>query len=195
MNRLIAFTIILVFSFTHSFSQSSSPEENAKNHIQSLKKGMLLVRLHGNQKKIAALKEVGFHLHAITADDEQRDRNKKIIQAFHKHYKFSKVYFFYANNTKEVTAGEFENVLFEDTLFELKTFDLSKEDTYILDSRHAYFEDKKKGKNGYLILQLDLQPLSKPFPYRVKGKTLFARRTLDQMVILLNEKFTAFYES
>jgi len=195
MNKFVLFYFFLIIITSPVSSQTTESKEAAKQHIHALKSGVLLVRLYGNQRKIEALKKVGFNLHANNADAEHKKRNKKIIKAFDQHYNFSQVYFFYLSNSKEITKGNFENILFSDTLFkvnEIKTFDSA---VYVLNSRYAYYKVKKKLKNGYTILKQNLQRVEKPFPFYIKEKTLFSRRSTDKMVQLLNKQLTDYYNT
>lgn len=88
----------------------------AHNEINDLHEGTLLVRLKTAENTIAAYEKTGLHSKADDTRLAQLEDNRQTIKAFRKHYKFSKVAFFYSTDSKKIKNQQFEGVFLNDSL-------------------------------------------------------------------------------
>jgi hypothetical protein len=88
----------------------------AKWQINQLKNGALAVRLHTNQKLIEGLRKMGKADLAAQKEYETMAINKNIILAFTKYYKFSKVYFFFSQDSDSLLNGKRKGIFVDSNL-------------------------------------------------------------------------------
>jgi len=96
---LLPFLLLSTFCL---FGQHPVSTIGKKAHLDMLREGVLLVRLSGQEKKIAAMIERGQKTNAENLKKEQEDKNAKIVKAFQTHYNFCTVYFIKPQDTKAV---------------------------------------------------------------------------------------------
>jgi hypothetical protein len=135
MARLLnRFFLFLNFSALISFSQNSidppadykSRDEfkhfNKRRHdvsrwqINQLKDGALVVRLHNNRYLAEQLKKRGQTDLAVQKEHEAFAINKNIVRAFQKYYTFSKVYFFYSEQSDTLQKGARSGIFLDTNL-------------------------------------------------------------------------------
>ncbi len=87
-------------------------KELAAHHICALKSGALLVRIHSISKVSQALRREGKELKANEFAEARNRRNRKIQEAFDKHWDFCPVYFFEAESSRDVREERLQNVFF-----------------------------------------------------------------------------------
>ena len=88
-------------------------KEQALEHITNLKESVLLVRLFKNKTKVDALIKAGKKQAAEDLMKEVNARNQSIITAFKQYYKYSKVYFFYSDQSREIINGKYNGVVMD----------------------------------------------------------------------------------
>jgi hypothetical protein len=165
----------------------------AVGHINALDSGVLLVRLNTYSRKVAALKNNGYEAKANHLVAEQQKKHKKIVAAFQGQYKFSDVYYFYAENSGKVKSGEFEGVVLDASLANVD-LPLNGRQVYVLDSERASLTDMSTDQIGFMIITSQLESLDDPFPAVVRKRvgTKIAERTYDEMVMTLQSELVVY---
>jgi hypothetical protein len=106
----------------------------AKWQINQLKKGALMVRLRTNQKTIDMLLKAGNADMATQKKNETFIVNKNIVRAYTTLYTFSKVYFFYSNNSDTLSKGA-RTGIFLDTNLNIDPKIVYNENYYLIAER------------------------------------------------------------
>ncbi len=96
---------------TEVFSDLSSAKDTSdrlisRAQILLLKKGAIVVRLKTNERSLEQYRKAGKNEIADRIESENLNRNKLIMTAFKSHFRFCKVYFIYAKNTKQFLEGK-----------------------------------------------------------------------------------------
>lgn len=194
MNKKILFLGLLAFVL----SSFSGPEEDrvAYNHIQNLKKGVLLVRLHTQDALIAKMKFYHQDVARKKKIEEIYQNNKSAFAAFSAAYKFSEIRFFFGRDSKKVRENDFSNIFINADL-EMDTNITVPENmpVYVLDVGDIFFPNMSGHQEGVVVMNTNMEPLTKPFPYYVRkrsGMAIIKRTDLD-LAVILNDKLTAYY--
>lgn len=88
----------------------------AKWQINQLKNGALVVRLHSSKTLIESLKKMGKADLATQKEYETYAFNKNVVKAFKSCYTFSKVYFFFGDNTDTLLNGARSGIFLDTNL-------------------------------------------------------------------------------
>ncbi|MBM3404237.1 MAG: PorT family protein [Bacteroidetes bacterium] len=114
------FQLTLNISLNHKAKQVISyrkiRKHAAREQIQSLKSGTLLVRLKTSATRINAMEKIGKTAQAEQIRMEQDLENKKIISAFQKHFDFCKVLFFYSPHSRDVKEKRVDGIFLDGKL-------------------------------------------------------------------------------
>ena len=211
MNRLITFTLIFLFCTT-GFSQKLFKKDPlntkeylellAREQINQLQNGSLLVRLMSKNESIKALRKAGNNRMANTIEKEQNYLNLAIIDAFRNNFDFCNVYFFYSEYSQNIRNKEFDKVVFlNNNLKPDKTIKYNNE--YFLTGEYGFIEqDKVKYQGGSnmsfeaLIIKDDqFKQLRRPFPYYLRTfATLPIKRKPKKVVRKMNNKLKKYLE-
>lgn len=107
------------------------PSVLAAQQIETLKDGVLLIRLQNQQNTINALKKVKRFKEAEKAEYRQKELNLEYVKAFRSHFNFCKVYFFYSNHSQKIIDKKYDDVIFlNDSLIEDPTIKISSENIF-----------------------------------------------------------------
>jgi hypothetical protein len=145
--------LLLVFITTSlsSIAQNVPPSNfqmliESSDNIYKLYKGVLLVRLKSNQRKINALKKYGYEEQAKAVMFEQESKNKEIIHSFKNEFYFCDTYFFYSENSNSVRDKDFSTPIFLNENLEIdSTIELSSNEFLI-----AEFGNVKQDETPYV---------------------------------------------
>src|SRR5690606_30669494 len=91
-------------------------ETLAKNHVENLKNGVLLVRLRTLESAIEKLETAGNDQMAATLKRRQDADNKRLVAAFQQHFTFCPVYFFFSSSSEAIEAGNFKGAFVNENL-------------------------------------------------------------------------------
>ena len=228
---ILTFTTIIIISSSTAFSQVKSPSdlqrlnpfEISKYYINSLKKGVLLVRLFTKQKKIDALAKYNRNEEANAVKAKQDKINKSIIKAFKENFAFCPTYFFFSHDSKYILNNQLDSIKFLDSNLNIDQNIEVKNPHYLIAEFSKIQEDTSKnqgdyyyvrGENGVerrvkysggtnmdfgalIIRSPQLIQLSGPFPYyarTLQSLPLF-RRSHRKVVIDMNSKLNGFFEA
>ncbi len=75
-------------------------------YINLLKNGALIVKIKSKDKRIQKYRDLGQEKVAKRLEKEVEQETKQIIDAFNKHYDFSKVYFMHSRDSKKLINGD-----------------------------------------------------------------------------------------
>lgn len=191
--------------------------------VRNYNEGVLLVRLRSNANKINALKKYRGEAEARQEQFKQDAINKEIIQNFNQFYTFSKVYFFYSENSKYILNKEFDKVSFVDENLNVdKSIKLSSDEQFLIaefsSNKHkagvhrsgSYMKKDETGVrmvdtywgapairfSALIIMNDRFEQLSKPVPRYVRTyeSIPIIRRSKQAVVKRLVEKITQFMD-
>ena len=167
---------------------------DAANAIQNLKKGVLLVCLHSDTKRIAALKEKGFSDKAEKIAHENDSINEIIMETFSRLYDFSSFYFFDSKDLVEIKSGNFEGKIFDSKGVSVQIPNDTSH-TFILETRYVMLGDMGSSQLGLAVCNHKREQLQGPFPYYVRKREAlgFQRRDHPEMIHLLDEKLEDYH--
>lgn len=192
-------------------AESARPKklrQQARVNLKRLHEGTLLVRLKTEEKKIAALESKGKTELAERTRSLRREQNLRIVDAFQKHYTFSKVVFFFNTDSRKVLEHQWEGIFLDNNLerdpsirfdttqgFYIGEIDVLEADT----AKHAdmpYWDpNTKKMEHTYygspsdfsrcalVIRDRNFIQLRRPFPYYVSCES---EQTSDMVVRTIN---------
>ncbi len=187
--------------------------------INSLKEGVLLVRLSYRENSIEKLRELGQTERAEKYEKEIAQKNQSIIDAFKLNFRFAPVYFFSAQHSDLVRGHHFDklpiidksqNAVDLDQLagssflvaeFTTLSKDTAKYKDYKLASDYhptgtTYYSNSNNGISALVIKSDQFIQLDSPFPYYVrsfKGMPFGLNRTDEETVIRMERKLREFY--
>ncbi len=101
---VLSFFLTMIFGIS-AYSQTES-SYNSDQHITRLEKGVLLVKLNTQSKKLNYLQKFGQNKKIEKLKKEIEKEHSQIRSAFKKYYSFSKVFFFYSDNAKEIIEDQ-----------------------------------------------------------------------------------------
>ena len=118
--KKIVFFLVFLFPLICFFQNVSAKKvknrklikQTARQQINQLKEGAILVRLMTKKNSILALRYSGREEQADRIECEQIEFNKRVICAFKKNFSFCKVYFFFNDNSLIVKDKKFNNIFF-----------------------------------------------------------------------------------
>lgn len=167
--------------------------------INQLKNGALVVRLHNNKTLVDGLKKMGKADLAAQKELEMMAVNKNILMAFTRYYKFSKVYFFFSNNSDTLLKGARSGIFLDTNLIvdpniEMKeTFYLLAEHDDVYNSSIGFVpEDTAKltketgnpSKEAAMVIKNKYgHQLKDPFPFYVLSKSMEAGTPVTNVMV------------
>ena len=192
MHSLFQYTLFSILMFSLSLSNLTAQsaraaqearEERARQAINKLKNGYLLVRLPSKHNKLSELERLSksMELDAATKkklrqryDETIADRdafNKNMMAAFNEHYQFSEVFFFYDTSSLAIKSGQLGKVFLDEAL--QPTIDLPEPDKSFLVLRSGTTDPSvTSGIEAMVVMDAHFVDLERPFPYYIKLKSL-----------------------
>lgn len=194
--------VFVSFAFILTGLQAQMTPEKA---IKDLKKGVLIVRLKSDFKKIEAMKQRNMTV-LMNQTVEKRDTDNRLwMEAFEKHYEFSEILFSYDTLGRTALKNGSTNCFLNS--------DFETDPSLSLDDRPflmLYWGSKGDNSglspDGLVFRDSDFQVLKKPFPNFVKIsnfnsnfnkliKTSNAKRVnMERVVKKINKRLSGFYE-
>ena len=191
------FIIFLVLLIPLSVLSQYEAKPIAYKHIQNLKNGVVLVRMHTDDAIVAQMKKMHENKSLKAKLKEIEDRNKEIYAAFKSGYTFTPVYFFYGRDSKKVMDKNYANIFIGDELKIDSSIVLpANKPVYIVDVGDIYFEAFGGHFDGMIVMDHTISPLTRPFPYYVRRRSgmVILKRTYLEMVLILQTKLEDFYK-
>lgn len=211
--------IFFVFTTLHAQETVMSKEEQkarAKQEIQNLQTGKLIVRLESNAKKIQKLRDIlkskGLNQKEKKNLQKRLDetiaytnrQNTLFIQAFQEFYNFSDILFTYDLHSEELLEGQQKGYFLDKDLKIDNSLSLGNGKFLTVRFGNADYASSN-GAQGMIITDQKLKDLNRPFPYAVReGGFLYvfdkifdkdeaAIRNIPRMVQRLNSNLKTFY--
>lgn len=178
--------MLLLLTFASPAQKQKEP--GAKEQINLLKNGALFIRLKTSENLINAFIAKGKTEDAEKVKLEQLNKNKEIAKAFAEHFTFCKVYFFYSNNSKKVSQGNYQGCLMN-AMLEIDT-------TYTgYDYLIGEFDESATTEiDAFIIKDKNFKQLKSPFPFMIRlNKTLVIERKKEEVAAELSQKLEEFY--
>ena len=187
MKVRLFFYLLLISSI--AFGQSDYDE--AKERLENLKNGMLLVRLQTSQKQIEAMVDKGLEEEAELLRQEQYEENKESILAFSQVFDFCPVYFFYADKSEAIRDKQLAGNIFNSDLVVLQS--VSELPDFFLTAEFAETPNLKI--DGVVIMDEQMLPLEAPFPFYQREHIILGLISLSKgsMVERLNARMHDLY--
>lgn len=190
-----------------SGSEINPEEKAARDHINRLKKGILLIRLNSNRKPIQHLKQALQNLEKnskayaekkeelITLKKRTEIRNNRVIAAFQKTFDFCNYAFFYDYQTDTILSSKWHSAAFKQKGDAGKTVS-PDQPRYILDVGESYLKRSHRSYEGMVIRDTTLHVIKPPFPAKIPNTKTFQflgiQKTPQKMVRKLQDKLQAF---
>lgn len=193
--KIIQNCLVLLALLALSFS-GNTDREVAYQHVQNLKEGVLLVRLHQQDILLAKMKHHGLDKQHKYKKAEIFEKNKASYDALSELYSFSEIAFFYGSASSKIKSLDYSGVFLGEDLQVDTSIHISQNvPVYILDVGDIYFPEMSGHQEGVVVMDSEFEPLTDPFPYYVRRRSGMAiiKRTDTDIAILLHNKLTNFY--
>lgn len=167
--------------------------------IRDLKKGVLIVRLKSDIKKMEAMKKRNMNQLVEETKTKRDNENGLWMEAFAREYKFSEVLFTYDTLRRTALESGCENCFLNDN-FEIDPNISLKDRPFLM----LYWNNSQRvGSEGLMFRDPDFQVMKRPFPYLIKTSSIgeLMRRSSDKQVNFervirkMNKKLLRFYEN
>jgi len=187
------FLILLFVLPLFGFSQDNL-DKTPKQHINMLKEGKLLVRLHDKSNSIKILLEKGMVKRAEYVKKKQDILNLEIMKSF-TNFKFCDVHFFYSNDSKFIKEGNYNKVkLYSFDSEGLKTNGINLDANFLVADFGEMSGKNKMGMKAMYIMDNKLNQLSRPFPFYVRfHPTPIQNLSHAKVVKRMDKKLKKFY--
>ena len=208
-------SILIIAIFLLCVNTISAQRFDARKQVIDLKKGVLLVRLSTREKPVEDLKNRGKISAAEQIRSEQEQKNKLIVQAFNKYFKFCDYRFFYSQYSSEILNKNFKFYVFDKDLKPDVNFSLENRNFYIAEFGILQADTNKISRDSKIFYDKDFSAEEKavyttntpnkifalkildnknyqlryPFPYYVAGFNT------NRAVKRMNSKLSSFYNS
>jgi len=177
-------------------TNDSEAKRIAVEQIKHLNGSVLLVRLKTGKSTIDAMQKAGKTKMAANRQKQVDEENKRIIKAFKDEFDFCPMYFFYSDDSRLLKDKNFESIVYVN--------DSAQKDKNISPQFSRFFvaEFGSVGPNegaifdmqGLIIMNDELVPLQKPFPFFVKKSSLRnSKKSIFIAVNKMNRNLWAFY--
>ncbi|NNC82931.1 MAG: hypothetical protein HKN79_05075 [Flavobacteriales bacterium] len=194
----------------------------AKDQIQKLKNGALLVRLPTKRPSIDAMREKGLNKQADALQSKVFAQNLDIVESFRSQFDFCPVYFFYSHDSKYVRELQLDSVLFlNDDLEEDESIKVVEDDYFtaeftllapkqykvknIPDSQEKNSNYRNEAKyygganmrfHALIIKDEEFTQLDNPFPYYTRTlNSFFIKRKMADVVSIMNGKLYRYHSN
>lgn len=181
INRL-ALVVITLFFIGGSSIAAQNAETKAKEMLQQLKNGALIIRIPSNQNKIKALTELA---NKAEASEVERERAASLLEStqnetaaasviiqttFANFFKFTQCYFMFDKDTDQLSKGERQGYLLDEQLQYSSTITLDVDHFFVLDIGYT---DPANSARSYALIIKDqgFKELTAPFPYAQRINT------------------------
>ncbi|MEY4905065.1 MAG: hypothetical protein RLZZ292_2880 [Bacteroidota bacterium] len=160
------YNLLLTFFFFLSFSFSLSAQENVKQVISDLKKGVLMVRLPTNSNKqkaiegylqdpkLTPIEQVRWEKELASTKEDTKLLTTRIVEAIAKRYTFSNYTFIYDTAVGALLKGNTKGLFFDKNLV---STNLSLENTPFFLLKYG----KMTNSTGFIVANKDNQDLDK----------------------------------
>ena len=170
--------------------------------------GAVLVRLHTRTKSLQAYEKAGYRKQANKIREKDKAYNLLLMNSFKENFDFCKVYFFFADDSKKVLAGEKsgcflnddlevdESIVFEENYFLIIEVGDSNEEYNTLKApeyrNKEFLPNRGAQTKALLVKDALLKQMPKTFPSHVMRVHKNSRLPLK--VSYMNDSFHQFYE-
>ena len=194
MNNPTPLFIILCLYFLNSCIGTRTLQNLQIDYINQLKDGFLLVRLHSVENKIIALQARGQRSEANRTKVAQKMENARIVKAFHEHFDFCPVYFFYSKESKKIKDNQLDGVVLNRQFLPVAQEQIAEKQFLIADFARIQPPADGAGLPALIVLNQQLIQLSKPFPFYIRTTMLGETDMEVNAVKELNQNLQDFWQ-
>lgn len=185
--KLYFFSGLILFSFS-CFAQNKNIE--ARNQIDLLKNGALLIRLKSGEMQAKALENGGSKAEAQAYLKKQAEQNQALMHTFRTKFTFCPLYFFYSSSSTQVQQKEFHACFLNEQLLPDSTI---APPAAFLVGEIGY--SNAQHLDGFILMDDQLVQLRPPFPWIArKFESAFKSRSDDEMILTMNKNLWEFYK-
>ncbi|MBP7274255.1 MAG: hypothetical protein KA974_10455 [Saprospiraceae bacterium] len=207
---------LLIIFFCLLLGNSINAQSNEKTPIETLKEGVLAVRLPSNNKKILAIekmlentkseKEIKRLQKLRQETIDERDRTRKyMMQYFNTDYSFSQVVFFYDTAITKLAQGHPNDIFLNENGNIDKNISVTNKQILILNYGANTDPSTSSGVSGASITDSKLKLVPAPFPnfvsitgirlgwYKLNRSTATEALIARRLAKKINQKFKDFY--
>lgn len=219
MTRALLLFLLLLFALSGLKAQLSADQrsDQAIQAISDLKKGVLIVRLESDLKKIEALADLAAkpgnspeqarRIEQMRKDliEEKRQLNTWWMQAFLEEFDFTDVLFVYDTTSRATLVDQDGKNSFLDRELAIDPARRLNERPFVMARFGTTDRDRGAGVEAMILRNSDFEDLHKPFPYYIKEtrfsyifSKLFGSKTAERdnifkMVRKLDEQLKKFW--
>lgn len=193
--RLTFLNAILVLFIVPAYSQAFNTDEQkltAKDHINRMKDGVLVIRMRDRVNQRTALAEIGDEKRTKKMEAKWAEQDQKIIDAF-RIFSFAQPAMIGTSDWEAFNKGDYSMVKnLDGTSLKIKNIDK----LYVLDPYDVALNMQDIKVIGFGIMDKHGILLEDPFPYYILKRegTFFARKDYPTMVQFLERALIGFYE-
>lgn len=191
--KLFFWALLALLISTGQPARAQEPDERARAQLKAMRNGVLLVRLPTRDLAQQALAERNRTEELAKLRQKLYEENKETLLAFRHAFDFCPVYFFYSSHSDSIRQGKLEGVVFNSELeyVEASTFEGKPIFT------GEFSQTPKLDIEAFVIMDQDMFPLEKPFPFYQRKFILFSLIELSRarMAEKLNKKLHSYYRS
>lgn len=202
--------LILTLSLQAQSGKFYGPDGAATDIIMLKEKGVLIVRLEGEQKKLEALEEIrsqssdaqrsALDLQIEEVRAERDSFNLNLIRSFRENFDFCPVYFIYDHSARDFLAGVRKGIFLNDTGNPDPGIQWTDKPFLGLRSGEAI-----NGPEGLIMTDPNFKDLPDPFPGFVQrnsigslfnwilARDIYYRKNADRMVDRLDRNLSRYY--
>ncbi len=166
---------ILPFLILPLLALPSLNAQDTLSAIEELKKGVLLVRLPSNQRKIQTMEEVLANAESASSRRQLKKRleatreetrlfNESMVAAFREKYSFSDYRFFYDYQTPALKQGNWDGIFLNENLEETPGLEPESGPFMVLGFGKTK-KDYSDGVEAMYFMDQELERMQEPFPY------------------------------
>lgn len=197
---LVYVPLILFLSPVLSGQTKNEEKAFGDSLILELKNGDLLVQLQSKSITINEYRSKGYEQIAQTIEEDQRHRNRRIIEAFRQSFRFCKVYFFFSEELEKLRSGKVNEVVFvnangikDSTITRTKRF-------YMISTYSTSGESSVKksllSTHSCFITDQSFRYLKNPFPYYfIIPKDIPKLKKIKKKIYAFNNRLQDYYYS
>ncbi len=210
--RIPLYTFIFIALGLMTMSCQTTRHQVARSHINQLKESTILVRLNTYLDRYNYFMDNGQEAAAKDLKKQLEFHHKEMIRAFNVEFDFCEVYYFYAQDAKQVRSGELSGILRDTNLQVISSSQLSSiQQYYVVGLDDAVLDTEYNPVKGKLVvMEPSFEALESPFPFyhgyyytRLPHQSLSLRKKRElrdkntrerKMVYMLNRCLYQYYD-
>ncbi|MCX7743898.1 MAG: hypothetical protein N2167_04955 [Flavobacteriales bacterium] len=167
-NVYLLITVLFIMLLASCYVASKAEINEAERCLNTLKQGVLLVRLKTGSNQIKLLRQAGKNAEADEIAKFWETENKAIIKAFSKEYTFSPVLFFLNTSTDSLRSRKTKGIFINDSLQRLPDDLLGNRPYLIAELDELEAPSSNFGLPALVVRDSTFKQLRRPFPFFIR---------------------------